>query len=253
MSEAPRKSNYKPRGELISNEGKLLTEAGTSPHMERQATQGELHKSKKKKHGKRKQKTQTNSGQNHKEKDPRKAAHILREKEKKRSAIYVGNPSCERLGGEFLGCWKCWKCWECWKIYDFSTLSMFSMLSMLQKEGNAAQDIPSLRTQFAPNTAQGVHKFHKGETARQGRQHSAGGAHKFHKVETARQGRQHSAWGARKLHEGGRLSEVAALAVVVLKTYNHVVIERCKVCVDLLQLLAHFTGFKPCAYDRYND
>ena len=54
-----------------------------------------------------------------------------------------------------MGCWKCWKCWECWKIYDFSTLSMFSMLSMLQKEGNAAQDTPSLRTQFAPNTAQG--------------------------------------------------------------------------------------------------
>lgn len=35
MSEAPRKSNYKPRGEVISNEGKLLTEAGASPHMER--------------------------------------------------------------------------------------------------------------------------------------------------------------------------------------------------------------------------
>ena len=49
MSEAPRKSNYKPRGEVISNEGKLLTEAGTSPHMERQATQGKLHKSKNKK------------------------------------------------------------------------------------------------------------------------------------------------------------------------------------------------------------
>ena len=304
MSEAPRKSNYKPCGEVISNEGKLLTEAGASPHMERQATQGKLHKSKKKKHGKRKQKTQTNSGQNHKEKDPRKAAHILREKEKKRSAIYVGNPSCERLGGEFLGCWKCWKCWECWKIYDFSTLSMFSMLSMLQKEGNAAQESPSLRTQFAPNTAQGsaqvpqgrnstagataqcrgAHKFHKGETARQGRQHSAGGAHKLHKGETARQGRQHSAGGAHKLHEGdtarqvrqhsagertssagrqdtaratvqesrnegGRLSEVAALAVVVLKTYNQVVIERCKVCVDLLQFLAHFTCFKPCSND----
>lgn len=60
MSEAPRKSNYKPRGEVISNEGKLLTEAVTSPHIERQATQGKLHKSKnKKKHGKRKQKTQT--------------------------------------------------------------------------------------------------------------------------------------------------------------------------------------------------
>lgn len=151
MSEAPRKSNYKPRGEVISNEGKLLTEAGTSPHMERQATQGKLHKSKK-------EITQTNSGQNHKEKDPRKAAHILREKEKKRSAIYVGNPSGERLGGEFLGCWKCWKCWECWKIYDFSTLSMFSMLSMLQKEGNAAQESPfianAVRTKHSAGSAQ---------------------------------------------------------------------------------------------------
>jgi len=176
--------------------------------MERQSTQGKLHKSKKKKHGKRKQKTQTNSGQNHKEKDPRKAAHILREKEKKRSAIYVGNPSGERLGGEFLGCWKCWKCWECWKIYDFSTLSMFSMLSMLQKEGNAAQDTPSLRTQFAPNTAQGSAQVPQGRNSTagataqcrgsaqtpQGRnRHSAGGAHKLHKGETARQGRQHSA------------------------------------------------------------
>lgn len=56
MSEAPRKSNYKPRGEVISNEGKLLTEAGASPHMERQATQGKLHKSKKKKTRKKKTK-----------------------------------------------------------------------------------------------------------------------------------------------------------------------------------------------------
>ncbi|WP_417138942.1 MULTISPECIES: hypothetical protein [Ruminococcus] len=121
-----------------------------------------------------------------------------------------------------------------------------------------------MRTQFAPNTAQGAHKFHKGETARQVRQHSAGGAHKLHKGDTARQVRQHSA-GERtssagrqdtaratvqeSRNEGGRLSEVAALAVVVLKTYNQVVIERCKVCVDLLQFLAHFTCFKPCSND----
>ena len=107
-----------------------------------------------------------------------------------------------------MGCWKCWKCWECWKIYDFSTLSMFSMLSMLQKEGNAAQDTPSLRTQFAPNTAQGSAQVPQGRNSTagataqcrgsaqtpQGRnRHSAGGAHKLHKGETARQGRQHSA------------------------------------------------------------
>lgn len=70
----------------------------------------------------------------------------------------MGNPSCERLGGEFLGCWKCWKCWECWKIYDFSTLSMFSMLSMLQKEGNAAQESPfianAVRTKHSAGSAQ---------------------------------------------------------------------------------------------------
>ena len=107
-----------------------------------------------------------------------------------------------------MGCWKCWKCWECWKIYDFSTLSMFSMLSMFQKEGNAAQDTPSLRTQFAPNTAQGSAQVPQGRNSTagataqcrgsaqtpQGRnRHSAGGAHKLHKGETARQGRQHSA------------------------------------------------------------
>lgn len=107
-----------------------------------------------------------------------------------------------------MGCWKCWKCWECWKIYDFSTLSMFSMLSMLQKEGNAAQDTPSFRTQFAPNTAQGSAQVPQGRNSTagataqcrgsaqtpQGRnRHSAGGAHKLHKGETARQVRQHSA------------------------------------------------------------
>lgn len=87
MSEAPRKSNYKPRGEVISNEGKLLTEAGASPHMERQVTQGKLHKSKKKKHGKRKQKTQTNSGQNHKEKRPEESSAYSKRKRKKSEAL----------------------------------------------------------------------------------------------------------------------------------------------------------------------
>lgn len=80
MSEAPRKSNYKPRGEVISNEGKLLTEAGTSPHMERQATQGKLHKSKKKKHGKRKQKTQTADKTT--KKKPREKQRTFKEKKK---------------------------------------------------------------------------------------------------------------------------------------------------------------------------
>lgn len=118
----------------------------------------------------RKKKTKnTNSGQNHKEKAPRKSAHILREKEKKRSAIYVGDPSCERLGGEFLGCWKCWKCWECWKIYDFSTLSMFSMLSMLQKEGNAAQESP-----FIANAVRTKHSAGERTSSTREKQHGRG-------------------------------------------------------------------------------
>ena len=75
----------------------------------------------------------------------------------------------------------------------------------------------------------GAHKLHKGETARQGRQHSAG-------ERTSSAGRQDTARATAQesRNEGGRLSEVATLAVVVLKTYNQVVIERCKVCVHLL-------------------
>ncbi|RGG71127.1 hypothetical protein DWW95_06740 [Ruminococcus sp. AF17-6LB] len=45
---------------------------------------------------------------------------------------------------------------------------MFSMLSMLQKEGNAAQDTPSLRTQFAPNTAQGSAQVPQGRNSTAG-------------------------------------------------------------------------------------
>ena len=82
MSEAPRTSNYKPRGEVISNEGKLLTEAVTSPHIERQATQGKLHKSKnKKKHGKRKQKHKQTADKTTKKK-PREKQRPFKEKKK---------------------------------------------------------------------------------------------------------------------------------------------------------------------------
>ena len=125
----------------------------------------------------------------------------------------MGNPSCERLGGEFLGCWKCWKCWECWKIYDFSTLSMFSMLSMLQKEGNAAQESPfianAVRTKHSAgertsstrekqhgrgdSTVQGSAQVPQGRNSTAGATAQCRGAHKLHKGETARQGRQHSA------------------------------------------------------------
>ena len=161
-------------GKQQTARGSSLTEAGTSPHKgATNSTRKAPHKSRRKpSHGAtsdtrqapqeqkektRKKKTKNTNKQRTKpqRKSSEKSNAHSNRKRKKRSAIYVGNPSGERLGGEFLGCWKCWKCWECWKIYDFSTLSMFSMLSMLQKEGNAAQDTPSLRTQFAPNTAQG--------------------------------------------------------------------------------------------------
>lgn len=75
----------------------------------------------------------------------------------------------------------------------FQHSQCFQCFQCSKKRGTPLKNPPLLRTQFAPNTAQGAHKFHKGETARQGRQHSTGGAHKLHKGETARQGRQHSA------------------------------------------------------------
>ena len=88
------------------------------------------------------------------------------------------------------------------KSMIFQHSQCFQCFQCSKKRGTPLKNPPLLRTQFAPNTAQGAHKFHKGETARQGRQHSAGGAHKLHKGETARQGRQHSTGGAHKLHKG---------------------------------------------------
>ena len=79
------------------------------------------------------------------------------------------------------------------KSMIFQHSQCFQCFQCSKKRGTPLKNPPLLRTQFAPNTAQGAHKLHKGETARQGRQHSAGGAHKLHEGETARQGRQHSA------------------------------------------------------------
>lgn len=88
---------------------------------------------------------------------------------------------------------------------------MFSMLSMLQKEGNAAQDTPSLRTQFAPNTAQGSAQVPQGRNSTAGATAQCRKAHKLRR--TARATAQESR------NEGGRLSEVATLAVIVLEAY----------------------------------
>ena len=83
MSEAPRKSNYKPRGEVISNEGKLLTEAGTSPHMERQATKGKLHKRKKRKTTEKENKKTSKQRTKPQRKSPEKSnAHSNRKRKK---------------------------------------------------------------------------------------------------------------------------------------------------------------------------
>lgn len=90
------------------------------------------------------------------------------------------------------------------KSMIFQHSQCFQCFQCSKKRGTPLKNPPLLRTQFAPNTAQGAHKFHKGETARQGRQHSTGGAHKLHKGETARQVRQHSAGGAHKLRRAAR-------------------------------------------------
>ena len=128
---------------------------------------------------------------------------------------------------------------------------MFSMLSMLQKEGNAAQESPfianAVRTKHSAGSAQVPQGRNStaGATAQcrgsaqtpQGRNSTAGAtAQRRGSAQTPR-GR-HSTAGAtaqcRKAHklrrtarataqesrnEGGRLSEVATLAVIVLEAY----------------------------------
>ena len=108
---------------------------------------------------------------------------------------------------------------------------MFSMLSMLQKEGNAAQDTPSLRTQFAPNTAQGSAQVPQGRNSTagataqcrgsaqtpQGRNSTAGATAQCRKAHKLRRTARATAQESR--NEGGRLSEVATLAVIVLEAY----------------------------------
>ena len=99
---------------------------------------------------------------------------------------------------------------------------MFSMLSMLQKEGNAAQDTPSLRTQFAPNTAQGSAQVPQGRNSTagataqcrgsaqvpQGRNSTAGATAQCRGSAQTPQGRNSTAGataqrrGAHKFHKG---------------------------------------------------
>ena len=98
------------------------------------------------------------------------------------------------------------------KSMIFQHSQCFQCFQCSKKRGTPLKNPPLLRTQFAPNTAQGAHKFHKGETARQVRQHSAGGAHKLRRA--ARHGKSDSSGkqerGRQALRScgfGGRCSE----------------------------------------------
>ena len=88
------------------------------------------------------------------------------------------------------------------KSMIFQHSQCFQCFQCSKKRGTPLKIPPHCERSSHQTQRRGAHKFHKGETARQGRQHSAGGAHKLHKGETARYGRQHSAGGAHKLHEG---------------------------------------------------
>ena len=81
------------------------------------------------------------------------------------------------------------------KSMIFQHSQCFQCFQCSKKRGTPLKIPPHCERSSHQTQRRGAHKFHKGETARQGRQHSAGGAHKLHKGETARQGRQHSAGG----------------------------------------------------------
>ena len=67
---------------------------------------------------------------------------------------------------------------------------MFSMLSMLQKEGNAAQESPFIANAVRTKHSAGSAQVPQGRNSTAGATAQRRGAHKFHKGETARQGRQ---------------------------------------------------------------
>lgn len=85
------------------------------------------------------------------------------------------------------------------KSMIFQHSQCFQCFQCSKKRGTPLKIPPHCERSSHQTQRREAHKFHKGETARQGRQHSAGGAHKLHKGETARQGRQHSAGGTHKL------------------------------------------------------
>ena len=70
------------------------------------------------------------------------------------------------------------------KSMIFQHSQCFQCFQCSKKRGTPLKIPPHCERSSHQTQRRGAHKFHKGETARQGRQHSAGGAHKFHKGET---------------------------------------------------------------------
>ncbi|MFR9037785.1 hypothetical protein [Ruminococcus sp.] len=66
----------------------------------------------------------------------------------------------------------------------FQHSQCFQCFQCSKKRGTPLKIPPHCERSSHQTQRRGAHKFHKGETARQGRQHSAGGAHKLHKGET---------------------------------------------------------------------
>ena len=82
----------------------------------------------------------------------------------------------------------------------FQHSQCFQCFQCSKKRGTPLKIPPHCERSSHQTQRRGAHKFHKGETARQGRQHSAGGAHKLHKGETA--GATAQRRGAHKFHKG---------------------------------------------------
>ena len=70
------------------------------------------------------------------------------------------------------------------KSMIFQHSQCFQCFQCSKKRGTPLKIPPHCEHGSHQTQRRGAHKFHKGETARQGRQHSAGGAHKLHKGET---------------------------------------------------------------------
>ena len=79
------------------------------------------------------------------------------------------------------------------KSMIFQHSQCFQCFQCSKKRGTPLKNPPLLRTQFAPNTVQGSAQVPQGRNSTAGATAQCRGAHKFHKGETARQGRQHSA------------------------------------------------------------